>query len=279
MRKFFFVICVILIISITPLGFGQQYHDKENKYKIIPPSGWAGVEQQDQNFGKIMFFISNDEFQGERPPFFMIIRILDDNIYYPYFLDDESLQESFVEEFVRIGLLKDQVKEIKIDSWSFDQVDDGYIFEIHGEIIQKDSSITKYSAVGYILKSNEILGMVYYASPEDYYSSYSKFFESVQSFHYEERVEKSEIPQWIRTNAQWWSDDRINDQDFLLGIQYLIKENILKIPESEISQTNTLKTVPSWIKDTAGWWAKGSVSDDEFVNGIKYLIENGIIIV
>ena len=275
--KIVVIFCIIFLSSI-PIAFGQQYYDNENKYRITPPADWSILEQQDENFGKIVFFISNEDFQGTRAPFFMIIRIIDDNIYYTNFLDEKKLQEDFVQEFVRIGLIKDQIKQVKIDSWNFDEVDDGYIFEIHGDIIQEDTDITKYSTVGYILKSNEILGVAYYASPDDYYHSYSEFFESVQSFQYEERIKDSKIPQWIRTNAQWWYEGKIDEQDFLLAIQYLISEDIMKIPETEKTLTNNLnKVVPSWIKNTAGWWAQGTVSDDEFVNSIKFLIEKGII--
>ena len=271
------IFCTVLLCSFFPVAFGQQYYDDVNKYMITPPVGWEIFEQQDQNFGRIMFFVSNEEFKGQRPPFFMIIRIADENIFYQDFLDDKQLQENFVQEFVRIGLINEQVKHIKIDEWNFEDVDDGYLFEIHGEIVQEDSSITKYSAVGYILKSNEVLGLVYYASPEDFFYSFSEFFESVQSFQYEERIVKPQIPEWIRSNAEWWSEGKIKDQDFLLGIQYLINQNIIKIPETKNSQNETLTTVPNWVKDTAGWWAQGNVSDDEFVNGIKFLIEKGII--
>ena len=208
----------------------------------------------------------------------MIIRIVDDNIYFPNLLEDKKLQEDFVQEFVRIGMIKDQVNQIKIESWTFDEVSDGYIFEIHGDLIHNDNSVTKYSSVGYILKSEEILGLAYYASPEDYFHSYSEFFQAMQSFQYEDR-KIPVIPDWIRSNAQWWSEDKIKEQDFLLGIQYLINEEIIKIPESSNLQTNEMNSVPSWVKDTAGWWAEGKVSDSEFVNGIKFLVENGIIVV
>jgi hypothetical protein len=39
----------------------------------------------------------------------------------------------------------------------------------------------------------------------------------------------SEIPSWIKLNAGWWSEDVITDSEFVQGIQFLIKEGILKI--------------------------------------------------
>ena len=39
----------------------------------------------------------------------------------------------------------------------------------------------------------------------------------------------SEIPVWIKNNAGWWSKDVTTDSEFVQGIQFLIKEGILKI--------------------------------------------------
>jgi len=38
-----------------------------------------------------------------------------------------------------------------------------------------------------------------------------------------------EIPKWIRDNAKWWSEGLISDQEYINGLQFLIKEGILKI--------------------------------------------------
>ena len=38
-----------------------------------------------------------------------------------------------------------------------------------------------------------------------------------------------EIPKWIRDNAKWWSEGKISDQDYINGLQYLIKQGILKV--------------------------------------------------
>ena len=40
----------------------------------------------------------------------------------------------------------------------------------------------------------------------------------------------SEIPNWIRNNAEWWASGQIDDDSFIEGIQYLIKKNILENP-------------------------------------------------
>jgi len=83
------------------------------------------------------------------------------------------------------------------------------------------------------------------------------------------------IPVWIKNNAKWWSEDSLGDQDFIKGIQYLIQNNIMKIPPTATS--GTFGQIPPWVKNTAGWWANGQISDDEFVKAIQYLVTKGII--
>ncbi|GKS67767.1 hypothetical protein YTPLAS73_13140 [Nitrosarchaeum sp.] len=86
------------------------------------------------------------------------------------------------------------------------------------------------------------------------------------------------IPEWIRNNAKWWSEGTISDSDFVSGIQYLIKHNILNVPATEEhADENNNQDIPSWIKNNAGWWANGVITDDDFVNGIQYMITNGMI--
>ena len=84
-----------------------------------------------------------------------------------------------------------------------------------------------------------------------------------------------EIPSWIKNNAGWWADGQIDDEAFVQGIQYLINETIMNIPQTE-SGESTGKDIPSWIKNNAGWWADGQIDDEAFVQGIQYLISNGI---
>ncbi len=87
----------------------------------------------------------------------------------------------------------------------------------------------------------------------------------------------SAIPNWIKIIAEWWSDGKIGDSDFLDGIEFMIQNNIIVIPDIPQSGTNSNRDVPSWIKNTAGWWADGIVPEDEFVSSLKFLIKQGII--
>jgi hypothetical protein len=37
------------------------------------------------------------------------------------------------------------------------------------------------------------------------------------------------IPSWVKNDAKWWADDLISDNDFALGIQYLIESKIITV--------------------------------------------------
>ena len=88
-------------------------------------------------------------------------------------------------------------------------------------------------------------------------------------------VSTSPVPEWIKNNAKWWSSNQINDSEFLRGIEYLIKENIIKIKTTSIEKRSS--DIPLWIKNNAKWWSEGKISEDDFIKGIKYLAENGLI--
>ena len=86
-----------------------------------------------------------------------------------------------------------------------------------------------------------------------------------------------EIPSWIKNNAGWWAEGAIDDNAFVQGIQFLIKENVLKIPPTTQGSVSDTVEIPSWIKNNAGWWAEGAIDDNAFVQGIQYLIQEGIL--
>ena len=91
-----------------------------------------------------------------------------------------------------------------------------------------------------------------------------------------EMMEENTIPSWIKNNAGWWADNKINDNDFISGIEYLIENKIIKV-STYVNKENSTDTIPSWIKNNAEWWSSGKISDNDFLTGIEYLIENGII--
>jgi len=53
------------------------------------------------------------------------------------------------------------------------------------------------------------------------------------------------IPEWVKKNAEWWAAGAIGDSDFVSGIQFLIKEGIMTIPTTTLTEptTGTERTV------------------------------------
>jgi hypothetical protein len=88
---------------------------------------------------------------------------------------------------------------------------------------------------------------------------------------------QTNIPNWIRNNAKWWADGTIGDADFVSGIQFLIKEGILRIPPTETGKQSGSNQIPAWVKNNAKWWADGTITDSDFIKGIQFLVSQGII--
>jgi len=60
------------------------------------------------------------------------------------------------------------------------------------------------------------------------------------------------IPDWIKNNASWWSENLIDDIDFINGLQYLIEYKIIKIDNKKILGKVSLEDIrfsPSWLVD------------------------------
>ncbi len=86
----------------------------------------------------------------------------------------------------------------------------------------------------------------------------------------------SQIPQWIKHIAKWWSQNQVSNGEFTDAMKYLIQQGILKVPNTASSISSS--QIPSWVTTNAGYWADGKISDYEFIRGIQYLISNGIIV-
>jgi hypothetical protein len=84
-----------------------------------------------------------------------------------------------------------------------------------------------------------------------------------------------QVPSWIKNNAGWWANDDIDDDAFIQGIQFLIKEKILEI--NETSSAEKSDKIPAWVKNNAGWWAEGQITESDFLSGITHLVKTGII--
>jgi len=60
------------------------------------------------------------------------------------------------------------------------------------------------------------------------------------------------VPSWVKNNAKWWSEDLIEDTDFINGIEYLIKKQIISIDNKKITSKVPIEDIyfsPLWDVD------------------------------
>ena len=87
------------------------------------------------------------------------------------------------------------------------------------------------------------------------------------------------VPAWVKNTAGWWSEGKISEVEFVKGVEFLIKQQIINTDVQTTTSDGTGSSVPEWVKNTAGWWSEGSISEGEFVNAIEHLVKTGTIIV
>ena len=42
-------------------------------------------------------------------------------------------------------------------------------------------------------------------------------------------ISDADIPEWVKNNAAWWSEDIISEKEFLSGIEYLVNNGIIQV--------------------------------------------------
>ena len=94
-----------------------------------------------------------------------------------------------------------------------------------------------------ILDKNDPSNYSPFAKPENNLSGQlTVVFTVGGSISYSQTTQKKMVPEWIRNNAVWWSENQIGDADFLKGIEYLIENNIIVILNTPAS-----KATPSFV--------------------------------
>jgi len=142
-------------------------------------------------------------------------------------------------------------------------------------LIGPDQSSEKFNAIA--TQKGEykvVLTLYHYSTPGNYKVSVNYRGTHIGDTSFQ--VSKYQVPDWIKNNAKWWASNQISDSDFIKGIEHLINENIITIPDSVKSENNG-QNIPTWIKKTAEWWSSDIVSDDEFMSTLEFLVKNGII--
>jgi hypothetical protein len=85
------------------------------------------------------------------------------------------------------------------------------------------------------------------------------------------------IPDWIKTYANLWSIGDISDSEFLIGLDFMLKNKIIVIPNLLYSEKASVSSIPDWLRNTAMWWSDDLITQHEFINSLKFLIIEEII--
>ena len=84
------------------------------------------------------------------------------------------------------------------------------------------------------------------------------------------------IDDWKQNLALWYYEGAISEQDFLTAIEYLVKNEIIKISSISISEPLE-ETISENVKVKLGLWGFGLVDNNEFIKILHYFAEKGII--
>lgn len=96
----------------------------------------------------------------------------------------------------------------------------------------------------------------------------------------------TQIPKWVDAMVEWWADGKTSDQEFVAGIEYLIKAGTIQSPKIAVADEKMIASaeiqnknpqVPSWIKTNAKWYAEGKISAADFTSGLEFMVEQEII--
>jgi hypothetical protein len=85
------------------------------------------------------------------------------------------------------------------------------------------------------------------------------------------------VPIWVKSIVSLWGVEKITDKDFLNMLQYLIKNDIIKIPKENVFENTKELKMLSWIRGNLNTWSQGEVPNSEFFKNMNWLIKNKFI--
>ncbi len=243
----------------------NTYSNPAYNFSILPPTGWISVGQGNKSDTALAVFANENP---EREANFAI-----------YYYQGKPISEAVLatpdSQILKVAIAKlfdDSKYAVYQDN--IQRFSDG--FAIQAVAAENKTNTPVIEEFSFWLNDGRQYFLVLASSQNGFYQNAAEFERSVYTFYAGPPPTETKIPPWVKNNAKWWSAGTIDDQNFLSGIQYLIKQRIIVIPT--VNNTGpTQQQVPLWIKNSAGWWASGQISDSEFVKGIQYLISNGII--
>ncbi|MGI9565952.1 MAG: tetratricopeptide repeat protein [Nitrosopumilus sp.] len=289
------------------------YVDPKFSFSISPPAGWDVAKTRDNytvtgwSF-PITFVGYNEDYKRNAPPTIGVaFTPTNSETRFDKFSDQELIDIEH-EDTVRNAEQSLQ-SEIYVQSEKLERFDKFVKITVRETLDYGNNNKIESESILWKFKDGRQYSLDFIADPADFDVFYEKFLETSQTFDLvdnsiqnakkvslsetnnnndDEYISKNDvstdsndiiIPGWIKTNAGWWANDEIDDETFVSGIQYLIKEEIISVSSTNSSDfgNNLTEKIPQWIKNNADWWAQEMITDEGFLKGIKFLVENGII--
>jgi hypothetical protein len=85
------------------------------------------------------------------------------------------------------------------------------------------------------------------------------------------------VPIWVKSIVSLWGVEKITDENFLNMLQYLIENDIIKIPKENVFENTKELKMLSWIRGNLNTWSQGEVPNSEFFKNMNWLIKNKFI--
>ena len=88
-------------------------------------------------------------------------------------------------------------------------------------------------------------------------------------------AEESIIPDWVKNNAKWWSEEQIAESDFLSAMEYLINQGIIRInPQitEVVAVSSSLNPSDSADSFVVTFWAEGVDSEKNTFYTFSYFV-------
>lgn len=147
-----------------------------------------------------------------------------------YLIKNGVIQTNFTEDSEQVYFLPKYGQEslVTISGTTGDSKKTGYVFlaivRPDGEIIDSRASVLESG----IYQTIMILGHDFPTGVYKIMGTYKDTEIPISYFYVRENAE-TKIPFWIKNNAKWWANNKISDNDFVLGLQYLINNKIFQI--------------------------------------------------
>jgi len=83
-------------------------------------------------------------------------------------------------------------------------------------------------------------------------------------------AQESSVPEWVKNNAMWWAEGSIKTSDYVNGLEFLIKEQVIRVPSvlppaaGQVSDLNEIKMAIDEIKKDVKTIINSQPTDFEF---------------